>query len=60
MSVKRVDAQRWMGGAAAPPTEAEVTAKILSILSCYDKIAPADVRCLYVLRMIWPPTYRVS
>eukprot|EP00729_Bicosta_minor_P022289 gene22289-29786_t len=43
MSVKRFDAQRWMGGAAAPPTEAEVTAKILSILSCYDKIAPADL-----------------
>jgi hypothetical protein len=33
-----------MAGAAAPPTDAEIEAKVLNILACYDKIDAASVR----------------
>jgi hypothetical protein len=40
--------KRFMGGAAAGPTQAEVETKIINILTCFDKIDPATVRRLFL------------
>jgi hypothetical protein len=42
-----------MAGAAAPPTDAEIEAKVLNILACYDKIDAASVRFI-VLQCTMP------